>query len=518
MNHAKKLISGLLSVVMLLVMATTAFAVEGETPSNSSESGKASITISNASKGETYKVYKLFDATVSSDGKSIAYTGTVPDGLTEYFTADAKGNISVTNQAYTKDNEMSDSLRTALKTWAEGQGEDAALASKTSDGTELKFEKLPYGYYVVTTSQGEQAITVTSTKPDATIVDKNSTVPGTNFTKKANNTNVNIGDTVTYTVSFNTSNYDGTGDKAKKILSYTITDTLPEFLTDVTVKSITIKGGEDESEEALATQQFDENKQITLDWYDKANNKHLYKNGSIITITYTAKVTDKAAIAGNGNTNSVTLSWKKDDGNGGTETGGGDSTKNTASETIYTYAIALQKVNEKGKNLAGATFQLPFYVKETAEKNTYVYAGATQDAEKTYTNTVTTPDSGLIIIKGVKATTYSITETKAPDGYNKLLEPFSVEAEAISATETKITKYVGTDGTVTDNETETNTVKVNVTNSIPASVKVVVNKTGTELPSTGGMGTTLFYALGGVLVTGAAILLVVKKRMERSSQ
>ena len=80
MNHAKKLISGLLSVVMLLVMATTAFAQEA-TPSGASESDNASITISNASKGETYKVYKLFDATVTGkDGGSIAYKGDVPAG------------------------------------------------------------------------------------------------------------------------------------------------------------------------------------------------------------------------------------------------------------------------------------------------------------------------------------------------------------------------------------------------------------------------------------------------------
>ena len=121
MNHAKKLISGLLSVVMLLVMATTAFAQEAE-PTSPSENNNASITISNASKGEKYKVYKLFDATVTgnSDGGSIAYTGTVPEGLTEYFTADeTTGYISVQNAAYAdpthkeKKENMSNGLRGA---------------------------------------------------------------------------------------------------------------------------------------------------------------------------------------------------------------------------------------------------------------------------------------------------------------------------------------------------------------------------------------------------------------------
>lgn len=513
MNHAKKLISGLLSVVMLLVMATTAFAQEA-TPSGASESDNASITISNASKGETYSVYKLFDATVTGDSEgSIAYTGTVPESLTEYFEADTNGYISVKDAAYTDSNktEMSEGLRTALKTWASSA---TASATAKSDGTALIFKNLPYGYYVVTTTQGTQAITVTSTNPEANIVDKNSKVPGTNFTKKADSTNVNIGDTVTYTVSFDTSNYEGEGTNAKKILSYTITDTLPDFLTGVTVKSVVIKEGDgkDDQTYTFTDKQFNSEGKITLDWYDTTKKQHLYKNGSTVTITYTATVTDKAVIDDGGNKNDVTLTWTKDNGNGGTETGGGDPTKNTASETIYTYAIALQKVNEKGEKLADATFELPFYVTKV-DDNTYTYAGTKEGTG--LTKKVTTPADGLIVIKGVKADTYSIKEIEAPNGYNVLPDAFNVTAARTGKKTTSVTKYLDENGKVTDTETNIN---VEVDHAIPATVEVVVNKTGTELPSTGGMGTTLFYALGGVLVTGAAILLVVKKRMERSSQ
>lgn len=515
MNHAKKLISGLLSVVMLLVMATTAFAQEA-TPSDASESGNASITISNASKGETYKVYKLFDATVTGkDSGSIAYKGEIPDGLTDYFEADANGYISVKNAAYTDANktEMSDGLRTALTTWANSA---TAQAEKESDGTALTFKNLPYGYYVVTTTQGANAITVTSTNPNANIVDKNSSTPSD--LKKTATVNgeevdsVNIGDTVTYTVSFKTSNYDGAGSDAKKILSYTIADTLPDFLENVNVTSIVVDEGNNNTHNV--TQQFVD-KKITLDWYDEANNQHLYKNGSTVTITYTATVTDKATIDDGGNTNSVTLSWTKDDGKGGTTPGSGGS-ENTASKTIYTYAIALQKVNEKGDKLAGATFELPFYVKEQADGNTYTYAGT--NAGDGLTKKVTTPNDGLIVIKGVKAGTYSIKEVEAPNGYNVLTAPFNVEAVQTGNKATNVTKYVDENGNVTDTKTTEASFEVDVKYDISANVKVVVNKTDTELPSTGGMGTTLFYALGGVLVTGAAILLVVKKRMERSSQ
>ena len=112
---------------------------------------------------------------------------------------------------------------------------------------------------------------------------------------------------------------------------------------------------------------------------------------------------------------------------------------------------------------------------------------------------------------------YSVKEVVAPEGYNLLENAIDVTASNsdVKNYTTTITTYKNADGKVVNEVTEdaiSTDVSVNV---VPL---VVVNRAGTELPSTGGMGTTLFYALGGVLVTGAAILLVVKKRMERSSQ
>lgn len=503
MKQAKKLASLLLALVMVLSLATTAFAEEVTVSGN----GKGSITITNAAKGETYTIYKLFDATVNADGTSIAYTGDIPAALSAYFTADTNGYISATAAA--KDGEsMSDGLKTALKTWAETATE---TSHAVSDGSALTFKNISYGYYVVTTTQGEHVISVDSTNPTATIVDKNSSTPS-GLTKTADNDNVNIGDTVTYTVTFKTSNYVGAGEDAKKVVTYTIKDTLPEFLSNVTVTSIIVDNDGNATTPNDRTEiknaegkvpQFDDSKEIAIDWYDDANNKFRYDNGATVTITYTAVVTEKAAIDGAGNTNKVTVTWTLDDNTTGTG-------KLEYSESIYTYAIALKKVDDKGKPLAGAVFQFPFYVKTAPDTNgAYIYAGTS--AGEGLTNQITTPDNGVIVVKGVKTGTYRITEVTAPAGYNKLLAPVSVEAVKTSQATTHTTVYLDENGNVTNTETSTK-VEV-ILDSIAATAVVVVNKAGTELPSTGGMGTTIFYVLGSILVIGAAVLLVTKKRM-----
>lgn len=497
MKHARKLASLLLALVMVFALATTAFAQDV-----TGTDGTGSITISNAAKGETYTIYKLFDATVSADGSSIAYTGTIPESLELYFTADKNGYISATSAAKDGEN-MSEGLKTALKTWTKGA---TATATATSDGSALNFNGLAYGYYVVTTTQGNQVISVDSTKPNVTIVDKNSSTPK-DLSKTASKDDVSIGDTVTYTVRFKTSNYYGAGEDAKKIVSYTIEDTLPEFLSDVKVTSIIVDNdGNDETtnDQATVTAQF-VNKKIVIDWYDETNNQFLYDNGATVTITYTAVVTDKAAIDGTGNTNKVTVTWTT---KGGNEPGPGNL---ETDETIYTYAIALKKVNNKGVALPGAVFEFPFYVKSTADTDgAYIYAGTA--AGEGLTNQITTPDSGVIVVKGVKTGNYEIKEVTAPAGYNKLTDPVTVEAVKTSSTSTHTTVYLDKDGNVVDENSKVIEVKVDI-NTIAATAVVVVNKAGTELPSTGGMGTTIFYVLGAVLVVGAGVLLVTKKRM-----
>ena len=214
--------------------------------------------------------------------------------------------------------------------------------------------------------------------------------------------------------------------------------------------------------------------------------------------------------------------------------------------TVYTYALAWVKTDEQGVELADAEFELPFYVKkDKKDGKSYIYAmtkdeyDALEDADKAtkYTNKVTTTTAaddgqkGVITIKGMEQGKYTITETQAPAGYNKLTAPFELEAKKSGVgvtTKTKTTIFLDAQGNVTDKVT--NVTKEYITDedsynkatpavqgeetSVPVyQFKNIVNKQGSELPSTGGIGTTIFYVIGAILVLGAGILLVTRRRM-----
>lgn len=527
MKKMKKIFALLIAMVMVLGMSTSVFAQT----IGSAAAGTGSITVTNAAKGVDYKVYKLFDASVTGTANgSIAYTGDIPASLSAYFWKDTAGNIfagtTETNEetgevTHTAITDISAEMSAALKAWAATQTATAETPTGGADGSTLTFAGLPYGYYVITTSQGETAISVDSTNPNVDVVDKNSTPPISNAKKYAGeeeaanaddtDNNVNIGDTVTYTVSLNTSNYDGAAENAKQITAYTIADNFANgVLTNVRVTGITVGGSAvtttvkyTDSDTALSVP-FDwtTGKTISVAWVD-ADGNSVYANGAELKVTYTATVADTAAIDGAGNTNTATISYVTD---------GGTPSSQTVEDTIYTYAVAIKKVDQAGGNLANAVFQLPFYVKSTpANDGAYIYAGTT--AGEGLTNSLTTPNNGLIIIKGVKDGTYNFTETAAPSGYNKLTAPVEVTATKTGASTTETTTYLDKDGNVVSTEqTDGHTVIVTI-DELAATPIVVVNKTGAELPSTGGIGTTIFYIIGAILVIGAGVVLVTRRRM-----
>ncbi len=484
-----------LALLMVLCMSTSVLAQTVDTAK-----GNATITIPNASKGETYSVVKLFDATVTgkADG-SIAYTGTIPDALTEYFEEDAAGNISA------KSDELTAEAIAALKAWAEGE---EATVSAVADGTALEFTGLEYGYYVLTTTQGT-AITVDSTNPNATVYDKNSTT--FNAYKNVEEESYSIGDTVSYTTNFPTTNWLGEGSEAQQVYKYVISDTLPAFLTSVNVTALAVDNdGDLETTEDVITldiQQFDTDKSITVAWID-GEGKSLYNNGAQILLSYTAVLTDAATIDGDGNTNTVRIQPYTDDTTPYSE-------YKEDSATIYTYAAALLKVDENGAPLAGAKFAAKgLTVKGEAGNYTVVSYDASENAAQG--TEMLTDDEGKLIIKGLKAeVSLVLTETAAPAGYNKLVDTVTLAPTIISEEVTAETKtvYYDENGEVTEVETETSKTLTTFNEKLKEAAVKVENKKGSMLPSTGGIGTVLFYVAGSLLVIGAVVMLVVKKRM-----
>ena len=275
-----------------------------------------------------------------------------------------------------------------------------------------------------------------------------------------------------------------------------------DSLTNITVKAITVDGT------PIETQQFADGK-LTINWAKEGKaGDSLYKNGAKLVITYTGVVADTAAIDGAGNKNTVTVKPILGDGTSP------DPSQYTNDETFFTYAIAIKKVDQKGQPLAGAKFQLPFYVKSTAaDDGAYIYAGTT--AGDGLVNELTTPEDGVIIVNGVKTGDYSITETEAPKGYNKLTAPVTVTATKTGETRTSTTTYLDADGRIVAKETTGGSTVLVTIDELAATPIVVVNQTGAELPSTVGMGTTIFYALCAALAIGAGVILVTRKRLSK---
>lgn len=543
MNHAKKLISGLLSVVMLLVMATTAFAA------NSSSNG--SITIKNATVGETYSVYKVFDLTYSENGGNVAYSYT--SGEDDAFLTALQGNDSpFTLTATQVSNKYSVTLKadkdaSAISEWLTKQVKTKTLAAtQTQDkvkSSEVTFSALPYGYYYVTSTVGTVA-TIDSTTPNVNVVDKNQKptwdnknpdseeTPGkvivnADGTKSTINS-ANYGDTVNFSVAVNAVSYtkNAAGD-TKLVTYYHIKDTLSDGFDAATNIKVTVGDKELVKDTDYTLTQNGKNFTVDVPFGEK------YGSNAVINVTYTATINNSAVLAGNGNLNTANFTYSTDDKNDPSNppydptnpkdpsypskpTDPTYNDENQKTTTTYVYALGIKKVDEQGNALKGAEFTVSNISAKKTAAGVYEYCAAGTEGAVTQFQT---NDDGILIIKGLAAGDYSVKEVVAPEGYNLLKDAISVKADIQETSNytTTITTYKDAEGNVTSTQVENGTSE-ETTVSDKVVPLVVVNRAGTELPSTGGMGTTLFYALGGVLVTGAAILLVVKKRMERSSQ
>ena len=236
MKKMRRFFALLIAIVMVLGMTNAALAAKGDPITVTT----GTITVKNAAKGETYKIFKIFDATISKiegdDGTadSVAYifSGDLPSTLAAAFE-----KIDDTDYVKVIKDTSDEDVIAAVKAYMATLDESAAVDSKVADGNPVVFANLDFGYYGVTTSLGA-AVTIDSANPDAIIFDKNPIEPSAD--KTVENTSYSIGDTVKYTGTFDTTNFMGEGADSKQVTKYKVSDTLPAFLSDVKITSVKI--------------------------------------------------------------------------------------------------------------------------------------------------------------------------------------------------------------------------------------------------------------------------------------
>lgn len=511
----------------------TVFGLAATTVATANAADNATLTVSTTDAkfaGKTVNAYKMFSATVSGDGGSKAVSYTLTDEWKPFFkNSTASGLTGATDENVNdKANDYVSKLKgedlvafaTKASNWAQTKtnGITAATTTVSTDATDgnytATFTGLDYGYYVVAVpgatlanASGQYATLVSV---DRTNVTANIKGDLPTVVKKVNGesaTSAKIGDTLTFTLTSTIPDMS-----AYDTYTFNFKDTLSKGLTFGQVTSVTVEGVTDpltvNTDYTVTTPTVSDNT-LTVAMKDfKA--KQQTNVGKTITVTYTATLNKDAVVGGHGNVNSATIQYSNKPGIEGT----GESEPSKV--RVFTYGFTVDKYtgdkyDDTATRLAGAEFTLApkgdaamSFVQVTAGSATEnaVYRVAKDDETGT-TTTITTPANGKVVFQGLKNGEYTLTETKAPAGYNKLASALGVKVEGQN------------DGTDTTNATVTITYNndngSNYDKTASNGVIPVQNKSGVVLPGTGGMGTIAFTVIG-VLVIALGVAWTLKRK------
>lgn len=490
MKHAKKLAGLLLALVMVFAMATTAFAAQEGTLTG------GSITISNAVQGQKYNAYQiLYLESYNPTDKAYAYkANSVWKAFVEspaikdvYLKTDAQGYVTWVENA-----DVAAFAKLAKAEAIKTGSTITADANATATSAEVKFENLKLGYYLVDTTLGTLC-SLDTTNFSVEMFEKNAAPTNVKTVEEDSNgiysdkNDADIGQTVIFKSTI-------TAQAGAE--NYVFHDTMSNGLTYTGVTNITLNGID-----VAASNYTVVSPAIDGDTFYVAFTQTFcdtLKDNDEIVISYTATLNENAVIAGEGNPNTSKVSY-----------GDSSNTKyTTESQTkTYTWDVDVFKYTKDGdteKALADAKFTLSNNaggsspIALVSESNN-VYRVAKTGETGTVTE-ITTDNTGKFTIKGLDADTYYLTETAAPAGYNTLAAPIQV--------------VIADNGLVTYATKTTANGAYGSAVSADASLGIkVLNQSGALLPSTGGMGTTIFYVVGSILVIGAAVLLITRKRM-----
>ena len=479
MKHVKKLLGLLLALTLSLTLCLPAFA-------KGTNDNSGSITINDAVEGHTYKAYQIFVLESYDETKgAFAYTANSKwsDWLktqTLYVKIDAQGYVTWVDGA--------DAAAFAKEALAHAEEQRIKEdASKTATGTTVSFTNLNLGYYLVDTTLGTLC-SLDTTAPDVEMFEKNEP-PRINKEVQEDSTGdwgdkntAEIGDTVYYKTTITAK------EGAEKFILH---DEMSEGLTlnpgSITVAEPTgLIKGQDANSGDYHVVTTGLNDDCTFEVHFHQSYLDSIKKSTDIVVTYNAVLNEKAVVHPSGDPNRTKLEY-------GNATNPEDKFTPPDETETYTFKVDVVKTDDKNKVLDGVQFKL--YDAKTGgneialvKESDGVYRLA--KVGETGVEYITTVN-GQLEIKGFDANTnYYLEETKAPDGYHKLAERVEIPMKEAN-------------------------LEASVSNGIYQNGGVhVANKPGKELPSTGGMGTALFYIGGGVLVVGAAALFVLKKRKD----
>ena len=491
MKHMKRFMALFAALALVLAMAVPAFAESGTTSAATTEKGK--ITINNAVSGVTYKFYRIMEIETHTDGEP--YTGVIYKTNTAWkdFVSDKqwetcfKVNADDTVTVVKKETDNSEFAKKFAEEAAKAVRDKTADYSVQATGSKVE-QEVKLGYYLVVpegwTGVSPVVCSLGTTNPNVTINEKNGKPTIDKKVKEGNDfgktNDAAIGDYVEFQLTINV--VDGTP------VNYVAHDTMSAGLTFVNKgeHSLSIK----RNDVTLDSSNYQVVTEGTADkcTFEVKFNDGVLKTNDTVVITYWAQINENAVVGATGNTNSAILKY----GTNGTAQGG--------QTTTYVWGFDVKKYTKGSDNsevpLAGAKFQVKnsdnkiAYFKKVG--GVYKLAGWDVTGETSLVSVVETPATGEIKFEGLDSGTYTLEEVEAPKGYNKLDK--AIEFKIAGTTDTNM-------GQVSYGTDSTGTIKV-------------LNNAGTTLPTTGGIGTTVFYLIGGGLMVAAAVLLIAKKRME----
>lgn len=477
-NKFAKILALVVAVIMTFCMAVTAFAAE-----------TGSITINNATAGKSYDLYKILDLKKTDSNGKITYS--IDADWTAFFTTGEGKNFLVDTSTELNQVELNGKLvylnisESNVDAFSKAALDYATklTADKTvvcADGTaSVVADGLDLGYYLVLPrgasdiKDGYKSIcSLTSTTPDATVEVK---AEYPTIEKEADNYSVEIGQIVNYTIKGSVP--DTTGYAKYR---YIVTDKMSAGLTFN--KDVTVKFGDTVIDVADLIDYDTVENGFVLE-FDMT--KYQALAGEDIVIEYTATVNEDAV-----NYDKLTNEAKLEYSNNPSDT---DETEPAPPEVVEVYSakIVIDKIDGATKDkLAGAKFVLQnaegkYYA--LSEDGNVIWVDSIADALE-----VTTDENGFAQFTGLAAGTYELVETAAPEGYNKLESSIKI--------------------TISENDFNADNTQKVVYNT------EIENYSGTELPGTGGIGTTIFYIVGGALVVGAAVLFIARKKVKASEK